>query len=126
MIKIICINNDAYIETREDLEEFSNLLMGETYDEEGELIAQCLITHFYEIWTRTQNLELDVKRRIDGGLSVITYLNFSLTDNLSEIRASLFSPNEFHLKKKEEIAFEKLFEMHFKSIKPLKDRLTDL
>ena len=126
VIEIICINNDAYIETKEDLNEFSNLLLGEAYDPQGELIAKCLSDYFYEVWNKSQILEFDIKKRLNPKLFVIVYLNFDITDNFSEIQVQLVSPEDLKLKKKDEVIFERLFERHFKPIKPLRDRLIDL
>ena len=126
VIEIICINNDAYIETKEDLNEFSNLLLGEAYDSQGESIAKCLSDYFYEVWNKSQILEFDIKKRLNPKLFVIVYLNFDITDNFSEIQVQIVSPEDLKLKKKDEVIFERLFERHFKPIKPLRDRLIDL
>lgn len=123
---MICINNEVYIESKNELQEFIDLLRGEGYDNQSNSIITCLEQYFTEVWRKSNALEREIKKRLNSKLFIVAYMNFNITDNFSEIQVELFSKDDVKIGKKEQIIFENLSKMYFGNIVLLRDRLSNL
>lgn len=123
---MICINNEVYIESKNELQEFIDLLRGEGYDDQSNSVIACLEQYFTEVWQKSNALEKEIKKRLNPKLFIVAYMNFNITDNFSEIQVELAFKDDVEIGKKEQIIFENLSKMYFGNIVLLRDRLSNL
>ena len=110
-----------------DLNEFVELLNGQTYNNESQVITDCIIEFLYEVWERDQKLTHMLHKKVADHLFSVVAVDIEETADFTKLDISAVSTNkEYEPTKADDIAFNEFCERYFKTLKPLYNRFVDL
>lgn len=124
---MILVNNTVWIHNTMDLNEFVELLNGQIYNDESQMITDCIVDFLYEVWERDQKLTHMLHKKVADHLFPVVAVDIEETADFTKLDISAVSTNkEYEPTKADDIAFNEFCERYFKTLKPLYNRFADL
>lgn len=124
---MILVNNTLWIHNTMDLNEFVELLNGQIYNDESQMITDCIVDFLYEVWERDQKLTHMLHEKVADHLFPVVVVDIEETADLTKLDINAVSTNkEYKPTKADDIAFNEFCERYFKTLKPLYNRFVDL
>lgn len=124
---MIIINKNNVIENKDDLLLFFDYMDNEVYDDNTTRINDTIQDFLEEVFDRTKLVNMSLHERISEDLVAYAIIEFDPAANYRETEVRLFSKTEdYKLKENDKLVFDGIVDRHFKGLKSLWDRFTEL
>lgn len=120
---MILFNKEVLLENKEQLDEFCNILMDETFNETSKNGIKILIQYLQDCFDADQRLIDMVQQRLSEDIIPIVSVEFHQFTDLNELDFLLISTEDRELTHYEEMLFNELCDICFGNMKGLFDRL---
>lgn len=120
---MILFNKEVLLENKEQLDEFCNILMDETFNETSRNGIKILIQYLQDCFDADQRLIDMVQQRLSEDIIPIVSVEFHQFTDLNELDFLLISTEDRELTHYEEMLFNELCDICFGNMKGLFDRL---
>lgn len=124
---MIYIKDKALISNYLELNEFVGLLQNEVYNDQSQIVVDCITDYLYDIWERDEKLTKMIEKYVSQELYSVVVVDISDTADLTRVEVNAFSQNEnFKVTKEQELAFNDFCNRYFNGLKPLYNRFAEL
>lgn len=120
---MMLFNKEVLLSDKEQLNEFCDILMGETYNETSKNGIRILIRYLYDCFDAEQQLIDMVHQRMSEDIIPIVSIEFHEFTDLNELDFLLMSTEDREFTFYEEMLFNELCDICFGNVKGLFDRL---
>lgn len=124
---MISVNEEVLLDTREDLKMFTELMMGETYNQQTRTVCECVITFLEELFDINVQVKQLIQETIHKDLNPLFKIEIAETADLSKIEVLAFSKDEnYEPSAQDSLNFDNICEKYLKDFEPLYERLFNL